>query len=195
MNDIRDLLRAVLERPSLDAPRAAYAAYARAEGCETPSGEFSQVIGGLSPGVVGEGLAVTALARSAWRSGYTARAGWRGGFIEQLDLPIAAFLAHAAELFAAHPITHVRLADKRARPTGTAGGVQWTRALVVPVRSGALHPVGARAAVQSPSDLPPELFAAGLTWAVIDTAGQADEALSAACVAFGRRLAGLSFLP
>lgn len=39
--------------------------------------------------------------------------GFRRGFVCSVALPCAAFLAHALALFAAHPITEVRLTDRR----------------------------------------------------------------------------------
>ena len=186
-----DHRRAVLDDPARDAPRTAYAAWARAEGGEGPAGEFCQEIGLLCPELPGEQPAVARLARSARRCGYTARAEWRGGFVEGIELPAAAYMSHAADLFAAHPITRVRLADKQARPAGPAGGVEWTPTPVAPAARYAFQRLGARRGADRPSDLPPELFAAGLPTGPFDTAARADEALSAACVAYGRQLAGL----
>jgi hypothetical protein len=186
-----DPRRAVLDDPTSDAPRAAYAAWARTAGQEGPAGEFWQEIGLLCPELPGEQPAVARLARSARRRGYTARAHWRGGFVDAVELPAASFLFHAADLFAAHPIAQVRLADKEARPAGPAGGVAWTPTPAAATARYAFQRLGARRGADRPSDLPPELFAAGLPAAPFDTTARADEALSAACVAHGRRLAGL----
>jgi len=186
-----DLRRGVLEAPTLDAPREAYAARVRADGGGASTGEFDQEIGGLARGVAGEQPAVTRLARSAWRAGYTARAHWRGGYIERVELPTAAFLAHAGDLFAAHPITAVVLTDRRAGPADDAGMVRWTRASPPPPGYRLHRRFGARFATDLASDLPPELFSAGLPAGAIDTETRADEVLSAACVRHGRRMAGL----
>ena len=186
--------RAGLDDTARDGPRTADAVLTLARGVEGPAGEFWQEIGGLSPGLPGEQPAVTRLARSAWRRGYTARAGWRGGFVKALELPADAFLFHAADLFAAHPITRVRLTDKQARPAGHAGEVEWTPTPVAPAGRYVIHRLRIRRPAERPSDLPAELFAAGLPAAPFDTAARADAALSAACVAYGRQLAGLPAL-
>jgi hypothetical protein len=187
MKSVPDLRRAVLEAPTLGAPRAAYAARARADGGGVSTGEFTQEMGGLARGVAGEQPAVTRLARSAWRAGYTVRAHWHGGFIDRIELPAAAFLEHAEDLFAAHPITTVLLTDKQARPADDGNWVKWA-----PAPGGrAERRFGGRFLMGLRSDLPHELFEAGLTAGPIDTATLADEALSGACVRHGRRLAGL----
>jgi hypothetical protein len=187
MKSSPDLRRGVLEAPILDAPRAAYAARVRADGGGVSTGEFTQELGGLARGGPGELPAVTRLARSAWRAGYTVRTHWRGGFIDRIELPAAAFLEHAEDLFSAHPITAVLLTDKRARPADDGIGVRWAPA----PGAHAERRFGGRFRMDLRSDLPRELFDAGLTAGAIDTPTSADEALSGACVRHGRRLAGL----
>lgn len=150
------------------------------------AGAFTQVIDGLTPGVGGEHTAVGRLGRAAWRAGYTVRAGWRGGSIDWIELPAAAFLAHAAGLFAAHPITAVRLTDRHPERAPDGTGLQWTES-----PAGRSLTFGRHRRAGPGPDVPPELFAAGLERAPFATVALADAGLSAACVRLGRRLAGL----
>jgi uncharacterized protein (TIGR02996 family) len=48
----------------------------------------------------------------------------RRGFVESVSLPLAAFLEHAAPIFAAHPVTKVALADRRCFGSVTSAGWQ-----------------------------------------------------------------------
>jgi uncharacterized protein (TIGR02996 family) len=201
-----DLLRAVLDDPAADAPRLAYAdwlaaggepgrarairAQLEADGMSADSG-FAQELGGLGSRDISACAAILGLGRSAWRSGYAARLHWRRGFVDRVELPAAAFLAHAAALFAAHPIVAVRLADKRPARSEGAGGYAWSER---PSAWAGGRPVTAwrkQRATEGASDLAAELFAAGLRRTGFESADQADDAVSAACVRYGRRLAGL----
>jgi hypothetical protein len=186
MSDLLVLRRAVLERPAGDGPRRAYAAGAGPDD-GTPAGEFAQDIGGLTAAVPGQQAAVGRLARAAWRAGYTARAGWTGGFIHRVELPAAAFLAHAADLFAAHPVTTIRLTDRHPELCPDGAGVRW-----VERPAGRSAPLRGRHRRAGPGpDLPPEFFAAGLPRTPFATVALADAGLAAARVLHGRRLAGL----
>ena len=203
-----ELIRAVLADPAAARPRLAYAEWLAADGrdpgracvirqagagdVEAVAGH-TQELGGPGSAAAGPG-AVMRLGRSAWRAGYAARLHWSRGFVHEVELPAAAFLAHAADLFAAHPIARVRLTDKLAsRPADGAGDYSWRECpptqvgVLVWRRPGSRRPVTRRA-----SEVAPELFAAGLPRDGFQTAGAADDALSAACVAYGRQLAGQS---
>jgi hypothetical protein len=112
--------------------------------------------------------------------------GFERGFIEAVTLDTAAFLTHAAALFAAQPITAVRLADKEP-DRGGDGCWRWYR--------GVVSWLG-----RDESDaVPGEIFSlidALQPYAldvekVLTGRGEALAALSAACCAFGRAAAGL----
>src|SRR5947209_4787991 len=149
--------------------------------------EFTPIIEGLTSGPAGEESAVGRLARAAWRAGYAVRVGCRGAFIDRIELPAAAFLAHAAGLFAAHPITAVRLTDRHPEPGSDGTGVRWAEH-----RAGRGSSFGGRhRRAGAGPDVPPELFAAGLARTSFATVALADAGLSAACVRHGPRLARL----
>jgi uncharacterized protein (TIGR02996 family) len=120
--------------------------------------------------------------------GIDIRAEVRRGFVASVSLPTAAFLAHAPALFAAHPVTEVRLSD--VRPAQAYGPWCWFG-----------HPDPSQ---DRPDVLPEPLwlkldgpffvdFRSERIYGVqgYDTEGEAMAALSAACVAHGRQLAGL----
>ena len=209
MTGERDLNRAVLDNLDDDAPPLAGAGLRAAAGTDPgrvrsiresvddagplAADEFTQEVGGLgSRDAACE--AIRRLGRSAWRAGYAARLHWRQGFVHGVELPAAAFLAHAADLFAAHPIVRVRLTDKQAsRSPDVTGAYVWGECPPVPVGLPAWRRSGNRVrAADRASDVAAELFAAGLPRAGFETANQADDALSAACVAYGCQLAGLA---
>lgn len=118
---------------------------------------------------------------------------FRRGFVEEVSLTIASFLRRATALFAAHPITSVRLTDRE--PYDHAGRAHWwydSRSLNATAWWGSLH------------RLPGGLFqglAQGLAQGEDEGAivsyrslDDAIAALSLACVDHGRRLAGLPML-
>ena len=127
------------------------------------------------------------------------------GFVSEVRLTLAAFLEHAPALFAAHPITTVTLSD--AEPVSDSeysGGFVWATD-EAPLSPNVNHDPGWW--------LPPALFAGlegfdrkaspwermaarGSTrqYAIYGDPGDANAALSSACVAYGRELAGLTAL-
>jgi hypothetical protein len=113
------------------------------------------------------------------------------GFVSALAMTTRAFLDRAAALFAAHPVTAVRLIDRHPEPA-PGGQVRWVDMPAGRARALAAGPP--RRLAPGP-DVPPELFAAGLPRSPFATAALADAGLSAACVRHGRRLAGLPPLP
>jgi hypothetical protein len=99
----------------------------------------------------------------------------RRGFVESVEFTTADFLAHAARLFAAHPITRVTLTDRRPDDLGYGWG--WW------LDTGEHDEVPEVA----------ECFQAdpeGMRL-VYPTEADALKALSLACVHYGRQLAGL----
>ncbi len=109
------------------------------------------------------------------------------GFVSSLTLPTAAFLAHAAALFAAHPITAVTLTDKACAETENEWG--WYKTPQDPTAYLALarHVLPAELwhhLAQSPD----ETFK---SWKFYGDTGFALADLSRACVAHGRNLASL----
>jgi hypothetical protein len=117
---------------------------------------------------------------------------WDRGFAERAHLPAAVFLAYAVAIFAAHPVTHVSLTDRS--PMLDAGRWGWH----LPYDRTPMSEVSAI--------LPAELFAllegmlnpddpAGDEFAYYAKAWLAWDALSRACVRYGRAKAGLPPLP
>lgn len=105
----------------------------------------------------------------------------RHGFISRIRLPLAAFMEHARELFQAAPITEVELSDRDCEHHEHDPG-WWRSVLNDPAE---------------PDELPGELFdlLTGGTfmnrWRLYGESALARADLSAACVRFGRELAGL----
>lgn len=107
---------------------------------------------------------------------------FRRGFVDEIRLPLSAFPEHARDMFAAHPITTVVLSDRAPEEAG-AGWSWFTEGFA-----------------DDPATLPPELFHRLGGDFDVSMLGQRvtyptrDAALStlpAACVAYGRELAGL----
>lgn len=177
MSDGEALLRSILAAPADDAPRLVYADWLEDHGEGRRAADIRWGVRSRA--------ALTCSAPSVetfWCDGssYTVRR----GFIESVRFSTADFLAHAADLFAAHPIMAVRLTDRRPS-SGFAGDGQW----------------GWWESDNWPNideDIPTEIaeaFAdkAGHTgWFWYPTREAAHAALSSACVAYGRAEAGLS---
>lgn len=129
---------------------------------------------------------------------------FRRGFIESVELPLAAFTEDVARaLFSAHPVTTVRLSDRDPMPSGDGadgiGGPDWVW-VIDPDEDGLL----------SESDGGYRHFLARAIWDELDgyittpsarvrarrypDRDAARAALSAACVAWGRSLVGLPSL-
>jgi uncharacterized protein (TIGR02996 family) len=201
------MLRTILEHPEADEPRLIFADWLDDHG-EHPSAAF------IRRQMNGEAVAppLTVVNRiddevlgcqphQCFRSGGKEHAlsnralGWvirkpsedrqflfRRGLLDEVKMPCAAFMANAASLFAAHPVTRVVLVDKR--PYAES----WFRE-----SAGLTHPS------DPASDLPDELFALTKpefqTYCGFRSESAANDALSAACVSYGRSLAGLQPLP
>ena len=189
MDDGEALLRAVLEAPFDDGPRLVYAdwleehgeaerAAAIREGCRTR-------IGGLANPRSAPVLPPPVLLAYQDR-----------GFIEAIMIPQAAFLRHAEAMFRSLPIAGVRLTDRA--PHRPRDCYAWFLG-----RGRVAGPFPA-------AELAKELFfllPPGLTrrdtnrrqaynlFALYDSEDAARQALSRACVAYGRKLAGLPPLP
>lgn len=106
------------------------------------------------------------------------------GLVWRVALPCEAFMRHAGALFANHPIAEVELTDRRCG--GRAGLAAWREADRL------------FTAETFPFAVPSPVFRhlprrAGDSdkWRDYDEAGEGVRALSAACVAYGRWLAGL----
>lgn len=114
---------------------------------------------------------------------------FRRGFVAEIRLPLAAFVSHANDLFSRHPIEAVVLTDKDPDPIGQR--TQW------PLWSWVRQHPYSNAPHLVPDDLwqllagydtTPDARVYGRRYA---SAAAADAAMSAACVAYGRKLAGL----
>lgn len=119
---------------------------------------------------------------------------FRRGFVAEIRLPLAAFLAHAQAIFTRHPVERVTLTDRE--PEGVPGSEQaWWLAEFLPV--------GPTVEAYTPYTLPGclwrelaggDLGPSGANRYYPDEFDAAD-AVSAACVAYGRELAGLPPIP
>ena len=112
------------------------------------------------------------------------------GFVSEIHLPTAAFLEHAATIFRAHPVTRVVLKDRK-----PAGGVLWYGAKDL-AHAG---PHDRHWIPHKIASLMPEnriyLQNAGFRHYRFDTEAETLDALSTACVAYGRSEVGLPPLP
>lgn len=122
-----------------------------------------------------------------WTFSGTPAVSYSRGFVSAVTLPTATFLDRARELFAGNPIERVVLSDRR--PQRTGGVAIWYSQL---------H--GGTAGISQQHLAPDELFGLlpgqpqrirGHRLAAFSSVDSAVSALSAACVAYGRRLAGL----
>jgi uncharacterized protein (TIGR02996 family) len=211
MDDLDALLREVLEDPAEDTTRLVFAdaLEERGQGAAESPRAFAEFIrlqvaiaarerdGELIDGGSEEGereLALWSWCYNDITRGVPYEAGAlellkniSRGFVSQIELPTAAFLEHAEAIFRAHPVVSVRLTD-REPGASVPNGFHWYE------RCGSEN--------ELPSDAPQPIFKhlqggnldrpAGMR--VYDTRDEALEALSAACVAFGRKKAGLSEL-
>ena len=209
MNTGELLLRAVLCDPGDDTARLAFADYQEEHGGEgwaylirqwgqptvCPVGASADVC--FYPGPAAGTHYTVKLAEGRRGVQYVVRR----GFVDEVRLPAAAFTEDfARELFARHPVTRVVLTDRepqqwlpeiRGLPPGCANRWFWS--------------------VRGPdSSVPgyPHYVPRGVQWSAVwlrakwycdtptyDTADAANAALSDACVAWGRSLAGLPPLP
>lgn len=208
MSDGDALLRAILEYPAEDTPRLVYADWLQENGDEEQA-EFIRVQVGLSHRVplLPEGDPERDGEYNLWerlRSGMLdsalpclnslgifpywipsvgqSRCGvYVRGFVSEICLPLAAFMKHAPALFAAHPIERVTLTDRESRMDFPYDEFPWFTWF--PVRE---------IWVQSERWDVPIALAGRKTLIRFNKSEDADAWLSARCVAYGRKLAGLS---
>lgn len=103
---------------------------------------------------------------------------FRRGFISAIALPCAAFMQHAADLFAKHPIERVTLTDKRPQiDSGRQNGYRWWRELILPIEASNL-PSAIFNLIEPGYNVSPDYPTESLACA----------AMSQACVNFGRSL-------
>ena len=113
----------------------------------------------------------------------TVRQVFRRGFVESIALPLAAFMEHAESLFNRHPIVSVTITDKNPSPL-SSGAAVWLTCYWLKC--------------DTPACLPTPLFDLPGSEVVetnckrFATPKLARAALSAACVAYGRKLAKLT---
>jgi uncharacterized protein (TIGR02996 family) len=202
MTDGAALLRAVLVDPADDAPRLVYADWLEEHGepghaafirgqvrlaqPETRTDPRLRRDAALEEAVLRQDAArYGSLPDNLWVAGDW---GWDRGFVRTARLPAAALLAHAAALFAAHPVARVFLTDR------------WP--LLDPGAWGWHLPFDSTPMSEDPTILPAELFGllegmtnpgdpAGDEFAHYPDGESALAALSGACVRFGRVKAGL----
>jgi uncharacterized protein (TIGR02996 family) len=180
LSDRAALMRAILEAPDDDRPRLIFADWCDENGRPV---EADRVRKGVSSGWIGwrvPGIKIDG-DRMLWPGVM------RRGFRAEVELTAADFLAHAADLFSAHPITEVRLTDKWPNPRhypdrGCAFGwwgsdADWSQWIEYDIPLGI---AGAFADQQG-----------NTSWFWYPTVDDALAALSRACVAFGRDLVGL----
>lgn len=111
---------------------------------------------------------------------------WHRGFVRAVRLRLADFTESRAQaMFSSQPITEVRLTDRAPTPA-EPGWVCWLIARDVPISDMGSHWI--------PEDLQVR-GEGGKYLRHYPTAEEAHAALSAACVAYGRSLAGLPALP
>jgi uncharacterized protein (TIGR02996 family) len=178
------LRRAILEAPDDDLPRLAYAdwleengrdAYARniRQGVREPEAT-RKFAGGDTLGSAGGGY---------WLVPESWALAMRRGMVESISLPSAHFLASAKALFDRQPIIHVTLTDGQPEWTWDRASCFFGRGMLFSELFGRLcgdlHEGDPRYAHAKHYPSPPAALAA----------------LSAACVAHGRTLAGLPPLP
>ncbi|HVK09838.1 MAG TPA: TIGR02996 domain-containing protein [Gemmataceae bacterium] len=209
MTDYGALLRAVLEAPPDDAPRLVLADWLDEHGRADRAEFIRRQVGGLEPEALVEaswvyftgGLGIDrdfsiqgppVVRRWASADGWPRVDGkyvFGRGFAGSVTLEAPVYLDHAGALFTAHPITSVGLWDREPFE-GSPQSHSWYRAGSPPPGGREFHLA---------SNLPGPLWDA-LAGHVQETGGRAkwyetraaaEAALSRACVAYGRRAAGL----
>jgi len=207
------LLRAILADPADDTARLAYSDALEEEGQDRLANFVRRQMVGepVTPALMAlipfEGILEcqphqTVRVAEARQATVTAPSGaalvWRRGFVVEVSCTAADFVEHAAALFSAHPVERVTLTDKRPCRAGMTDMPEWTW-FVEDVASDPIdEPIEAR--------LPGCLFdmldrrdafswsRPLVSWVPYRTRQSALDALSRACVAYGRRLAGLPAL-
>ena len=177
MSDGENLYRAILAAPGDDAPRLIYA-------------DWLEEHGDLERAELIRHMVHFPRDRTGYRPPNPASIYWpdaprwigygvRRGFVVEIGLSTPLFLAHAAELFARHPITRVNLLDRHPIPRIGRSDLRFA------------HITWGRP--ELPQHRPVELFP-GLpegTRRTFPSLARALSALSDAAVAFGRKAAGL----
>ena len=182
MTDGEAILRAILENPADDTARLVCADWLEENRKSRRAGFIrAQIATGRSAEFVG-GHDCLGWHPATHECGDKATFAVRRGFVAEVRLPLAAFLAHAEALFRAHPVERVVLTDREPRDLGY--GWCW---------------------YNGPGDVAPDYLPIPI-WR--DNGGDPDctrwvrafpedcrRALGLRCVAHGRELAGLPPLP
>jgi uncharacterized protein (TIGR02996 family) len=177
MTDGESLYRAILLAPADDAPRLVYA-------------DWLEERGDLERAELIRHMVHFPRDRAGYRPPKPASLYWpdappwvgygvRRGFVAEIGLSTTHFLAHAAELFARHPITRVNLLDRAVFPL-----LDGSFAARISKHLEAAH--------HWPVELFPEVREESIRQ--FPFTGRATRTLSDAAVAFGRRVAGLPSL-
>lgn len=190
------LLRAVLERPEEDLVRLVYADWLDEQDGTGDAHRARYIRWQLAPDTPPRNVPLSVLAtlesivgplphtygynvaprRGESHVGY--ESGWefkfRRGLAEEVRCPLPLFLAHARDLFAAHPITAVVISDVRPGRYGDRYRLYPKDADAAAAVDNCPYPIWRRIE--------------GVVWL---SEAAADSALSAACTAYGRRAAGL----
>ena len=174
MNDsiLQALYRAILEEPFLDLHRLAYA-----DRCE-------------ELGKHGEARFIREQLRTGKEFGTGNKEICRRGFLEEIHLRCSQFMEKAKDYFLHHPILVVRLIDRKPQDNSDYHPHPWDDRCVV-----SWHRIVPDYGTES-DDLPISLWEhlRGTTenrYKFYSSVESANEALSHACVAYGRKLAGL----
>lgn len=205
-SDGEALLRAICETPDEDTPRLVYADWLQENG-EPERASFvrkSIELASERPdprnedhwcmALMGNGLWLRS--RDEWKERCGALPqtwGWHRGECCEVRGPLAWFLDHAEAIFRRHPVTTVRLTDRKPSYRTVGGQHEWGWCLMA---NGALF-------TGDGFWIPPALFRELPSWArpwanywrVHSTESGAHAALSFAAVNVGRKLAGLTPLP
>ena len=123
------------------------------------------------------------LGHHAWRWRF------RRGFICEISLPCETFMAHARELFYSLPIEKVRLTDRM--PNVSLQYYHQTGEIYSWMESSVSRPVEETPGAAIPEEIFRRLRTQGTSANDYSSAVEAIEALSVACVAHGRSLAGV----
>lgn len=203
MSDGDALLRAILEHPAQDAPRLMYADWLQENGNESRAefiraqcanrNRFSWFIGGHDS---------TGWHPHTHECGDKSEFGVSRGFVCEVCLTLAAFVQHAKSLFSAHPIERVTLADKspweNATNPATHFGWWCENELMDRNTESDVLPLPVMLCMDSDDRRQDRVIASRFDRdrmhgvILFEDRDTARDALSRACVAYGRSLAGLS---
>lgn len=121
------------------------------------------------------------------------RARFRRGFVAEITLPLDAFLRHAGALFSAAPIERVTLSDRRPHQPSFDPDRRWMWCMQPFRDDGDRLPDDLFTLLSGPTD--EGMYPNGASIRRYDTADLALADLSAACVRYGRSIAGLPAVP